>query len=155
MKPKDYQACEECVLKKVCKDNILCRFCERRIQAAKGELITAAFPTLKDLKKALENLREDFATHRDIKNLAIPDKNRVCESCGCTIAINNVSGYCADCYRICGKECRMPDCHAMLSKNNRSGLCANCYNIVNRRKHEGLPESEWYLPATFRRKKED
>ena len=151
----NHRACESCRLRKVGKNNIICRFCDRRIQAAKGEPITAKMPSLQDIKEALEKIRKDFIMYKEMKNLTVPDKIRVCRSCGGEIAINNSSGYCADCYRICGEICKMPDCNERLSNANKSGLCKNCYNIVYRRKHEGLPESEWYLPASRRWKKKE
>ena len=132
-KPRDTKrACTGCSREFECRlNNALCDICERRIQAARGEIITANFPTQQDLDKLQKYMKNLFKMKPELTSAA---KDRKCKVCGAEIDKGTGSGLCASCFYEAGGICKMPGCDNKISYINKSGYCVSCLRLVSIRK---------------------
>lgn len=129
------EACAGCLLEFKDKNSKLCNFCDRRIQYATGQDVTAPFPVQKDLDDERARLNKQY----DMNQLRlVTQSQRTCMKCGGPVSVHSVSGYCKMCYGSSGEVCKMPDCDTHTAPHNTTGYCSGCQNIVNERRKRGM-----------------
>jgi len=141
-------ACTGCAMEHKDKDNYICPCCNRRIQYANGQTVTAPFPSSEDVAKIKTGLKDKYDMSHT--NLVTASKTKVCNNCGGAVSKHSKSGICSVCYDQSGGVCWMDGCKVKLSPRNKSGLCRDCARIVYNRKKLGLP---LYAPVKRRNRK--
>lgn len=143
---KSTNACTGCLLESRDKNNRLCAFCSRRIQAAEGQSPIAVFPTQKDIDEEEIRLQKKY----DLNQLLLStSKNKTCSVCFAPVSKWSRSGLCSSCYSVSGNKCKMIGCNKKVSLYNKSGFCGSCLNIINGRRKLGLA---LYAPVKKRKK---